>query len=189
MTVTLAGMAMGGPADHYQTRDDKAVTVSTFPGVGLMREGSNGKIFWKQDPFNGARVLDGAEAEQARIEDAWNLEMEARSIFADIEAAESPPGLECLTLTPKAGPPFLVCYDGRTHLQVSLEGTSASPQGDVPFRTTVSDWRSLGGVKMPYLSETHAGPATIVSTINEVAFDVPVDDKMFELPAPGPGAP
>ena len=49
----------------------------------------------------------------------------------------------------------------------------------------VSDWRSIGGVKMPYLSETHAGPVTIVNTIDQVIFDEPVDDKMFEPPTPG----
>ena len=185
MTMTLSGMAMGGPADHYQTRDDKALTVTNFPGIGLMREGSNGQKFWSQDPFNGLRILDGAEAEQARIEDAWDVELEARSLFSKIDLLPDPPaGLECLSMTPKLGPPVRSCYDRQTHLQVSLEGTRSTAQGDVPFRSRVSDWRSVGGVKIPYLSETQAGPVTILNTIDDVRFDEPIEEKVFDPPAP-----
>ncbi|HVV51880.1 MAG TPA: hypothetical protein VHO06_19585 [Polyangia bacterium] len=185
-TTELVGMAMSAPVEHQQRRDDRALTTTNFPGIGLMREGFNGKTLWKQDPINGLRTLSGAEAEQSRVEDAWNLELEARSLFAKIETApDAPPGLECLTLTLKAGPPMRGCYDRRTHLQVSLEGTSTTPQGDAPFRTTAGDWRQVGGVRIPYTSRTQAGPVTFVNMVNEVTFDAPMDDKLFDPPAPG----
>jgi hypothetical protein len=186
LTMSFAGMAMGGPADHYQTRTNKALTVTNFPGIGVIREGSNGQTIWSQDPINGLRLLEGAEAEQARIEDAWNVELQARSLFTKIETvADAPAGLECLSLTPKAGAPIRYCYDRQTHLQVSLEGTRATPQGNVPFKSTISDWRSVGGVKVPFASETRAGPVTILNTVDDVRLDEPLDDKMFDPPAPG----
>ncbi|HLK91188.1 MAG TPA: hypothetical protein VKZ18_14920 [Polyangia bacterium] len=186
LTMSFAGMAMSGPADHYQTRADKSLTVTNFPGIGIIKEGSNGQQPWSKDPINGLRLLDGAEAEQARIENAWNVEIEARSLFTKIETVpDAPAGLECLTLTLRAGAPMRDCYDRQTHLQVSLEGTRATPQGDVPFKSTISDWRSVGGIKVPFSSETHAGPVTIVNTVDDVRFDEPVDDKMFDPPAAG----
>ncbi len=186
MNLAFQGMAMGGPVDHYQTSADKSLTVSTFPGIGLVREGSNGKIFWARDPFNGLRLLEGDEAEQARIEDAWNSDLQARALYAKIETTPDPPaGLECLSLTPRSGPPLRSCYDRQTHLQVTQEGIHATPQGNVPFKVSMSDWRAIGGLKMPYATEMHAGPVVILTTVNEVAFDEPMDDKMFEPPAAG----
>ena len=187
VTVTLQGMAMGGPAEHFQTNANKSLTVSTLPGVGEIREGSNGRVFWAQDPINGLRLLQGAEAEQSRIEAAWNSDLEAHALFSKVEtAADSPAGQECLLMTPRLGPPIRACYDQQTHLQISQEGTRSTAQGDVPFRSTVSDWRSVGGLKIPYSTETKAGPVTILTTVNQVAFDEPMPDQIFEPPAPPP---
>jgi len=188
MVLTLKGMAMSGPVEHFQTSNDKSLTVTTLPAVGETRDGSNGSVLWAQDPVNGTRLLEGAEAEQARIEAAWNLEMEAPALFAKIETVpDAPAGLECLVLTPKIAPPMRACYDRQTHLEVSLEGTRATPQGQVPFNSTVSDWRAVGGLKIPYASQMQAGPVTIVTALNDIAFDEPLDDKMFEPPG-GAGA-
>jgi hypothetical protein len=186
LTVSLQGMGMGGPAEHFQTSANKSLTLTTLPGVGAIREGTNGKVMWSQDPVNGLRVLEGAEAEQARIESAWNTDLEAHELFAKIETVTAAPaGLECLTMTPRLGPSIRSCYDLGTHLQVSQEGTRATAQGDVPFHATVRDWRPVSGVKIPYVTETQAGPITIVTTVDAFVFDEPVDDKMFEPPAPG----
>jgi len=186
LTISLQGMGMGGPAEHFQTNANRSLTLTTLPGVGAIREGSNGKVLWAQDPINGLRLLEGAEAEQARIEAAWNSDLEAHELFPKIETAiDSPAGLECLTMTPKVGPPIRSCYDALTHLQASQEGMRATAQGDVPFHSTVKDWRTVGGVKIPFDSVTQAGPITVVTTINEIVFDEAMDDKMFEPPAPG----
>jgi hypothetical protein len=190
LTLTLKGMAMSGPIEHFQTSADKSLTVTTLPAVGQTRDGSNGTVSWAQDPVNGTRVLEGAEAEQARIEAAWNLEMEAPALFAKIETApDAPAGLECLRLTPRIAPPMRACYDRQTHLEVSLEGTRATPQGQVPFTSTVSDWRPVGGLKIPYASQMQAGPVTIETALSDIAFDEPLDDKMFDPPAAVGAAP
>jgi len=184
LTLAFEGMNMGGPAEHFQTATDKALTVTTLPGVGRVSEGTNGHVFWSQDPVNGLRVLDGAEAEQARIESCWNADLKAHDLYPKIElATNSAPGLECLVLTPRNGAPLRNCYDRQTHLQVSQEGIRATAQGDVPFLSKETDWRTVAGIKMAFSSETQAGPITILTTINDVAFDEPLDDKMFEPPA------
>jgi hypothetical protein len=185
MTIGLQGMGMGGPAEHFQTKANKSLTISTMPGIGEIREGSNGKKFWAQDPFNGLRFLKGAEAQQARVEAAWNSDMQAPKLYKAIKTVTDPPeGLECLTMTPRIGHPMRSCYDSQTHLQVSQEGINTTPQGDVPFKVTISDWRAIGGIKMPYTTEMHAGPVAIVTTVNEVTFDEPMANKIFEPPAP-----
>src|SRR5882724_9563991 len=68
LEMTFQGMGISGTGERFATKDDKALTVTDLPGMGTIREGSNGKICWAQDPINGLRELGGAEAEQARLE-------------------------------------------------------------------------------------------------------------------------
>ncbi|HMF44664.1 MAG TPA: hypothetical protein VKQ32_28510 [Polyangia bacterium] len=189
LETTLQGMGMGAAGERFQTQSSKSFTVMDMPGLGRVREGTNGKVAWSDDPAHGIRYLDGAEAEQTRIGSSWNVEMHAAELFVKLESATEPgpdgATLECVIATPKVGAPLRGCYDPRTHLQVSQSGVHASPEGDMPFRATVRDWRTVGGVKMPFESDTQVGPISTVDRILAVTFDEPVDDKMFDPPKPG----
>jgi hypothetical protein len=193
MTMTFQGVGITGKAQRLATAADKTVVVTDIPGVGIIREGSNGKVFWSQDPINGLRMLEGAEAEQSRIESVWNPELRVNELFAKVEAKNQagPDGkmLECVVVTPKIAPPSTRCYDPVTHLQVSEVGVRPTPQGDTPFSSTVSDWRTVGGLKMPFALETQAGPITFTAKVQSVVYDEPMDDKQFEPPQPTAAAP
>jgi hypothetical protein len=172
---------------------DKSLVVTNIPGVGVIREGSNGLRLWSADPIHGVRLLEGNEEEQARADAAWNPELRLTQLYQKVEAKNDtgPDGkpVECLVLTPRWGSPVINCYDAATHLQVSQKGTRATPQGDTPFTSILSDWRSVGGLKMAFGVLTQAGPITFKGTIKSVSFDEPVADKMFEPPEPETPAP
>jgi hypothetical protein len=191
LELVFQGIGISGGGDRYSTATDKSLTVSTLPGIGTVREGSNGKVSWAQDPVNGLRLLEGPEAEQARLDSAWNSDGRLAELYPKIESVTEPrPGggapLECLVMTPKpgGGGPVTNCYDPATHLQVSQKGKRATPQGDTPFEATLRDWREVGGVKMAYVVDTQAGPLTFTTRITDVTLDEPMDDKMFEPPSP-----
>ena len=188
MTMTFQAVGITGTAQRFATAGDKSLVVTEIPGVGLIREGSNGKVFWSQDPINGLRMLDGAEADQARIESVWNPELRVNELFAKVESKNEtgPDGkvLECVVLTPKVAPPTTRCFDQISHLQVTEKGVRPTPQGDTPFSSTVSDWRTVGGLKMAYALETQAGPITFSAKVQSVVFDQAMDDKQFEPPQP-----
>jgi len=188
METTLQGMGMGGKGERFQTRGDKSLTIMVMTGLGQVREGTNGKVAWTEDPLMGIRYLEGPEAEQTRIGSSWNADMHAAELFAKLESATEagPDGvaLECVIATPKLGQPLRSCYDARTHLQVSQSGVRASPQGDMPFRATLGGWREVGGVKIPFESNTQLGPITTVDRVLTVTFDEPLDEKMFDPPKP-----
>jgi len=185
-------MGMGGTGERYLTRAGKTLVITTLTGLGTVREGGNGKVFWSQDPLQGFRFLDGVEAEQARIEASWNADLDAATLFAKLASANEagPDGapLECVIATPKLGPDLKSCYDAKTHLEVLQTGVRATPQGDVPFRAVTRDWRTVGGVKVPFEAETQVGPITLVVHIKSLVFDEAMDDKIFEPPVPAPAA-
>jgi hypothetical protein len=184
LEMSFQGMGISGSGERFATRDDKAVVVTDLPGMGTIREGSNGKIFWAQDPINGLRELSGAEAEQARLEDAWNAELRMDELYKSVELKpDGGPGVECLVLTPRESPAVTNCYDAKTHLQVSQKGSKITPQGNEPYSSTLKDWREVGGIKMPFSVDTQAGPITFTARLSDVKFDQPMSDKIFEPPS------
>jgi hypothetical protein len=186
---TFQGMAMGGTGERFLTNTGKSLTVGEFVGLGTVREGTNGKVFWSEDAVQGFRFLEGAEAEEARIDAAWNTELQAKELFTKLDSAIEPgpdgTPLECVIATPRAGAPLHSCYDRATHLQVLQTGIKTTPQGNVPFRGVSRDWRDVGGVKVAFEAETQVGPITLLVRFKSVTFDEPMDDKMFEPPVPG----
>ena len=188
MTMSFQAVGITGTAERFATSKDQVLVVTKIPGVGEVREGSNGKVFWSQDPINGLRLLDGAEAEQARSESVWNPELRVNDLYRKVDSMNEagPDGkpLECVVLTPKVGPSVTRCYDPATHLQVLEKGVRPTPQGDTPYTSTVSDWRVAGGLKSPFALETTAGPITFSARVANVTFDEPMDDKQFEPPQP-----
>src|SRR5262249_28276396 len=143
--IVFQHMGITGTGEQLSTSADKMVMTTDLPGIGTLREGSNGKTFWGEDPINGLRAITGAEAEQLRQAASWCVECRATQLFKNIEVQnEVGPGgapMECLVLTPREGSPITNCYDASTHLQVLQKGTHATPQGETPFLSALRDWR------------------------------------------------
>jgi len=51
-----------------------------------------------------------------------------------------------------------------------------------PVVSTFSDFRTVDGVKMAFVTEQKLPTASLRTTFSEVAFDVPVDDAKFSMP-------
>jgi hypothetical protein len=184
--IEYAKMAMSGTRTQTLTAKNKSLAVTAIPNVGEVKEGTNGRVVWSDDPVNGLRLLTGAEAEQFKLESTWNLERNLKKLFNKITVKTDSDGgraLECLELTPAVGQPLLTCYDAETHLQVLQKGTAATPQGDVPFTSRIKTWKEAGGMKLPELVEMTTGPIEFTARLTGVVFDGPLDDKIFEVPA------
>ncbi|MES1172133.1 MAG: hypothetical protein ABUL77_02760 [Bacteroidota bacterium] len=193
MEITFKGLGITGTAEHYAATGDKALTLTTIPDIASTREGGDGTRYWSEDPINGLRVLEGAEAEQARIEATWNAELRVRELFPRIESKHevtedgaNGARVECLILTPKTGTALTECFDAKTHLMVSQRGVRSGPQGDMPFTARLSDWRLVGDVKMAHATEMQVGPLAFTGRVLSVEVDVPIDDTMFAVPKTSP---
>ena len=187
MEITFKGLGITGTAEHYAAEGDKALTITEIPNLASTREGSDGKRFWSEDPINGLRILEGAEAEQARIEVTWNAELHTRELFKKIESStergDDGALLECLTLTPKLGAALVNCFDARTHLMAIQRGVRSSPQGDMPFTARLSDWRKVGDVKLAYATDMQVGPLAFIGRVATVEMDVPTTASLFAVPS------
>ena len=159
--IEYAKMGITGTRIQTITSRNKSLATTNIPNVGEVREGTNGRVIWSEDPVNGLRLLNGAEAAQFQLESTWNLERNLKTLFSKIAVKADTDGgraLECLELTPSIGQPLTTCYDAETHLQVSQKGIAATPQSDVPFTSRIKSWKELGGLKLPELVEMTTGP-------------------------------
>ena len=187
--IEVAKMQMRGTAERYATSDDKVLTVTEVAKMGRFREGTDGHVFWSEDPINGLRVLDGAEAEEQRIDSAWDGEIDMARQYQKVRSVpppvDAPAGqrYECVELIAKVAAPAITCFDAATHLRVLQKGTHASPQGPQPYLTHFGDWRDVKGMKLAYSEEMVAGPMTLVSHLVKIDVDQPIDAKLFDLPA------
>jgi hypothetical protein len=193
--IEVKGMQISGFEERYATSAGKSLSITTLTGMGSFRSGSDGKVAWSQDPINGLRVLAGAEAEEAKVDATWNAEVQLKKLYQKLRTVPSPEPppvgrkYECIELVAKLAKPSVACFDVQTHLRTFQKGTHATPQGEVPYKVTFTDWRDAGGMKIPYGEEMAAGPMTLSAEVTEVKFDEKLDPKVFALPRPGkPGA-
>jgi hypothetical protein len=170
-------------------RTGKVLSVSSMPGMGLIRRGYDGRTAWGDDPIYGLRVLKGQEADEVRIAATWSSEWHLGEVYKLLGAVAPPAGapkdraLECVELgRPHGGPTTTTCFDAQTHLRVWEKGVQSSPGGDVPYVTRFSEWRVLDGVRVWRKEELTVGPVTMEGHIVEIVFDEPAPAKLFKLP-------
>jgi hypothetical protein len=188
--IAVKGMGVGGTEERWATASGQVLSVTTLPGIGVIKQGSTGRVRWSEDPINGLRILEGAEEEQARIEGTWNADVKLDKLYKTIRPAPPPKeapqdqALECVELVPALGKPAIACFDAGTHLRAYQQGKQATPQGEIPYSARLSDWRDVEGVKLPFREETTAGPMTVEARLAEVKFDQKMAPSLFKLPKP-----
>jgi hypothetical protein len=186
-TMQLPAMGITAEVEAYQAAPNKMASKSTIPGIGEMLQGTNGEIAWDANPMQGPRLLTDKELAQT-LEGAdfyGNLLYPAERFtkMANLGLADFN-GESChkIQLVRKdSGRESIQYFSVATGLMVGAETTQESQMGSMTISSTMSDYKSFGGVKFPMKSEVNMGPNKMVMTINNVvingapatAFDVP----------------
>ena len=185
MTLSVVGMGVDGTGTTLWTSKGQYLETAEVPNMMTMRRGGDGKRFWSQDPIDGLRWLQGAEAEQTKIMATWMGNMRLKELATSIGSVAAIDNLDCIEAAYKDSLPVIYCFDRKSHLLTLEQGKKASPQGDTPYVTRSSDYRDVGGIKFPFLQQTTAGPATFSIVLQTVKWDVPTSPAQFKLPKAG----
>lgn len=186
-TMQLPAMGITAEVEAYQAAPNKMASKSSIPGIGEMLQGTNGEIAWDANPMQGPRLLADKELAQT-LEGAdfyGNLLYPAERFtkMANLGLADFN-GESCykIQLVRKdSGRESMQYFSVATGLMVGAETTQESQMGSMTISSTMSDYKSFGGVKFPMKSEVNMGPNKMVMTITNVvingapatAFDVP----------------
>ena len=84
--------------------------------------------------------------------------------------------------TPKSGNPKTLWYDKSSNLMVKLSTVAATPQGDIPSETSLTDYRKEGDILMPHKILVKAGPMEFAMTVDSVQINPEIPKNTFDVP-------
>jgi outer membrane lipoprotein-sorting protein len=148
----------------------------------------DGQNTWGVNPMMGQttpKVLTGPAADQAPSHAAFDpplLDYRAKGTKVEYLGTE-PDGARTLIhlkITDKMGA-VIDCYlDSQTALETKIVA-EGSPNG--PVETRLSDYRDVGGLKMPFAIRTTAGGVVVADmVVDTIEFDLPMPASLFTMP-------
>jgi len=187
--VKLSAGGMTGTAESWEDVATGRIYGSFALGPVTGAQGFDGKVLWAQDSSKQVRVDDSEDARLGALNEAYRRTMaywypsrgEAaiESLGPRVEGGRR---FEVLRITPKGVRPFDLWIDASTFLIDRVVEKSA-----LETRTTfLSDYRSVAGVKLPFVSRSTNGQERYdqVGTVEEIELNVPLKDEMFRVPPP-----
>lgn len=186
-TINLPAQSIKGTVEISAKAPNKMRMVQTIQGVGETTGGYDGTEGWSKDPFSGLRTLAGVELAQLQTQATLSLRpSQWRKVYTKTELLGTTkvggaPAYK-VRLTPKAGNPETQYFDVKTGLQVRSDQVSESPQGKIPVEIYMSDYRTVGGVKIAFKTRQVASVAEAVILLTDVKANVELDDASFAKP-------
>ncbi len=179
--------AMGITADMTisTAAPDKMYLDMTIPGMGSMQQGYDGKIAWAIDPMSGARIMEGDQLKQVKMQSDFYADLHYSKQYKEMQTMEKTvfadrPSYRVHTVT-EFGQDSDVYFDVETGLINGMESTSDSQMGPMKTTTTLADYKDFGGIKKATTTKVSAFGQEQLLTLKSVEFDT-VDMSVFDLP-------
>jgi hypothetical protein len=172
--IPAAGMAgdievlIAGPRDMVQK--------STIAGFGESMSGMTGGRAWSVDPMQGARLVEGAEAEQMMNSADPTVALRDPKHFTsrDVIGERDVDGARCIEVrfVWQSGREMVDCFSTESGLIIASRSTIDSPMGSVEVNTRAKEYREFGGIRMPTVLLQDMGPFQQRITIESVEYGV-----------------
>jgi len=151
--VELPAAGLSGTVESFLDKSGRSMQVLTIEGIGEMKQGTAADFGWSLDPVTGARILTDKEFSDRRDSEsiAGMLRRESMITEARTLARTTLDGQACIQLMIKwkSGRQSTECYSEATGLLVSLSSTQTSQMGDIPYTSSMSEYRAVNGVTLP----------------------------------------
>lgn len=184
MEVKAAGLK--GSMVSYHAAPDKMLMEVNIPGIGAIRNGSNGELAWEISALQGPRIKEGDEKANALREGKFNSAAHWRDQYKQVVTAglEKVDGKDCykLVLTPKEGNPETQYFDKETNLPVKVAMTVKTPMGELPTESLIGDYRKEGDFLMPHKMTQRAAGQEVTIQFDTVQLNVDIPKEKFDLP-------
>jgi len=184
----FVGQGVKGNLTTLSTTDNNSRTVMVLEGLGEMHQGVTAGKAWSNSAMQGPRILDGAEKKQALRSARFNMLANCGEFYSELktegeEALDGRPSWRVLASLKDGDKSETMWFDKESGLMVKTRTVIASPMGEIPVDSLVSDYRKAGALKVPFLVEQKIGPQTIRTTVQSVEFDTEIELTRFALPA------
>lgn len=214
-SVGFGGFGGGGQVHVYAKFPDERTTLIQFApetGRGDQVRTYNGRVGWIKTPLavltdyelsggelDGAR-LDAELSFPAQIKQVLsNLRVSLPTAISDLPGPSSQTGKEAndglgqdrvVNVVQGSGPRGMLAtlyFDQKSGLLMRLVRYGRTPIGRVPTQVDYSDYRDVGGIKMPFHLTFAWLDGRDAIQLTEVQTNVPIDAAKFDRPAPSKG--
>ncbi|MCX7798752.1 MAG: outer membrane lipoprotein-sorting protein [Fimbriimonadales bacterium] len=185
-TMEAPAQGLQGSVVTYIKAPNKIRVETDIAGIGKTLQGFDGKVAWSKDPIQGLRRLEGAEkAAMVRTSSVVSTDWrqfytKATYIGTDKVGDRS---VHVVEVTPKDAKPVRQFFDAETFLLLKQTGVQQGPMGEMPFEAFFTDYKEFEGLKIPMKQIVKVGPIEIQILMKEIKSGVPVEDKLFAMPA------
>ncbi len=150
----------------------------------------DGKAGWMAAPLRPIAVMEltGGELEGARLDAALSFPGRIKQALGQWRSGA--PGIiddhrvQVVQGTGAGGSIATLYFDPETGLLIRLRRYAASPVGRIPTQYDYSDYREVGGVKIPFRWTMTWLDGRENVELSDVQFNVPIDAAKFAKPAP-----
>lgn len=178
MKATLEVPAAGMKADIEALHmfDSRTFFMKTaIPGMGEVLAGFDGTTAWSKEPMSGARVLSGAEADQAAEEadPAASLRQSANIVKSETLEKTTMNSQECYKVrhTWKSGRTSHDCFSAKDGLIVATQVKQVTQMGELDVTTLLSDYKDFGGIKRASVTTMQMMGSEIKTTVTAWEWD------------------
>jgi hypothetical protein len=186
-TFEFVGKDIKGSITSYRAEPAKTFTTIELEGVGTVEDGTDGDTSWTRSAMQGPRIKQGDERAASLREAVMRSPIEWRKHYKQAETAgiEKVGDQTCykVVLTPNEGKPETRYFDQKSNLMVKMTLTLASPMGEIPTETILSDYKEQDGLLSPHKIQQSAMGQEFLITIAHVEYNVDIPKGRFDLPA------
>jgi hypothetical protein len=168
-----------------QKQPNLVLNEQEIPGVGRVVQGFDGTTAWVNSEVQGYRTLKGIELQQAIAGGDLRADAQLRwrcPLWRLLEDAtvngRRARGLALATLQGPAGNYYFDAENGRL-LRVEAN-VLAGADGFMAVTMEFSDFRTVDGITMPFVTTMNNPAMQSVTTVESVKTNVPLDDEIFK---------
>jgi hypothetical protein len=182
----FTGKGVKAHITSYQAAPNKSYTVVEIDGIGKMEEGTDGTVVWERSAIKGPRLKSGEEKAVSLRGATIQHDVRWRDFFQKVECTgvEAIDGHVCyrVVLTPKDGQTETRYYDKKSYLLVRTNMILKNEMGEIPAETSVSDYRRVDGVLMPFQLKQKVLGQEFTVTHESIQNNVEIPKERFALP-------
>jgi len=186
LNMEIPALGMKGRVQIYQMPPAMAYAETELAQVGKVLQGSDGETVWESSVIMGTRILKGAEKAAFLRGMRFNADYDYEDLFKSMKTI----GVEDIAKRPAYvvelvtadGAKETRMFDKETGLLVAMRSSTMSQMGEIQSETLFSDYREVGGIKMPFKMVVKAMQNEMVTTIEKAELDVPIAPERFSLP-------
>ncbi len=171
----------------YEKAPNKQFYSMDAGQFGVIQIGYNGTVGWEDNPQTGFGKLSGMRLAVMKRNADFYRAVRLKEIYPkmSVTGKEAVNGHDAYVLeaTPPDGAVEWMYFDTESGLLVRHKGQNEAPTGPVMVETTLSDYREVDGIKLPFTTYVSRPDIGFTIRLSEVKHDLPIEDSKFEKPS------